>query len=526
MHAQPTEPARGGICVTHGYGLKLYIHRGHLIVHDGIGRNRQTRRYHRATSQLKRVVVIGHTGFITLEALRWIHDAGAALLHIDADGQLLTASATTGPTHGALRRAQALSATSTAGVEIARDLLHTKVAGQRSLLPELPGGPAAEEIIDRALADIDKADGLTGLVGAEARAANAYWGAWSDLPITIGGRASGTLPDHWRTFGQRHSPLSKGPRQACNPPNAILNYLYALLEAETTLALHAVGLDPTVGIFHTDQRKRSSLALDAMEPVRPTVDAYVLALLTQRTLARDDFTETRQGACRLTPGFAAQFANTTDTWRHHIAPVVEGLAHSLAQTTTRPAEIAAPLTGAQRRAAWHDRSPGRRQRENRVATPVLPNACRDCGTHLPDRRKRYCDHCRAERWAAHSGCGRDNAASVLARLRAEQRDPAHGGRAAEIRGAKNAAHQAAVREWTGEHPDPEVFRTEILPVLRHVSIAELVATTGLSPHYCSLIRLGKKIPHPRHWDAIRAHLDPALAARPSRGEVGADDDES
>src|ERR1019366_4156605 len=105
MQAQDTEPADSGICVAHGYGLKLYVHRGHLIIHDGIGRQRRTRRYHRATSRLKRLVVIGHTGFITLEALRWLSDARAALVHIDADGKLLTTSASTGPTHGALRRA-------------------------------------------------------------------------------------------------------------------------------------------------------------------------------------------------------------------------------------------------------------------------------------------------------------------------------------------------------------------------------------------------------------------------------------
>jgi hypothetical protein len=59
-----------------------------------------------------------------------------------------------------------------------------------------------------------------------------------------------------------------------------------------------------------------------------------------------------------------------------------------------------------------------------------------------------------------------------------------------------------VREWKGERPDPAVFRSEILPDLRHRSIGELVAATGLSEHYCSLIRLGKKIPHPRHWEAF------------------------
>jgi uncharacterized protein YidB (DUF937 family) len=88
-------------------------------------------------------------------------------------------------------------------------------------------------------------------------------------------------------------------------------------------------------------------------------------------------------------------------------------------------------------------------------------------------------------------------------LRAEQRDPAHGGRAAQIRGTKNAAHQRAVNAWTGETPDPAVFATGILPGLRHRSIPDLVAATGLSTDYCSLIRLGKAVPHARHWDAFR-----------------------
>lgn len=73
--------------------LKLYVHRGHLIVHDGIGRRREIRRFNRATSQLKRVVVIGHPGYVTLEALRWIRDVGAAFVQIGADSELIAVSA-------------------------------------------------------------------------------------------------------------------------------------------------------------------------------------------------------------------------------------------------------------------------------------------------------------------------------------------------------------------------------------------------------------------------------------------------
>jgi CRISPR-associated protein Cas1 len=283
----------------------------------------------------------------------------------------------------------------------------------------------------------------------------------------------------------------------------ILNYLYALLEAETTLACDSLGLDPGLGIFHTDRRDRASLALDLMEAARPAVDAYLLALLTQRTLSARDFVETREGGCRISPRLAEQLADTCEVWRSHIAPVVEWVANTFAAHATSRVPRRSPLTRAHHRAALDDQLPDRRQRSSRSDFAVLPSTCRECGAELPDHRRRYCDEHRRENFTQQASAGRARAAEVLAQLRAEQRDPAHGGRAAEIRGTKNAAHQAAVREWKGERPHPEVFRSEILPGLRHKPIGELVAATGLSEHYCSLIRLGKKVPHPRHWEAMR-----------------------
>ena len=50
---------------------------------------------------------------------------------------------------------------------------------------------------------------------------------------------------------------------------------------------------------------------------------------------------------------------------------------------------------------------------------------------------------------------------------------------------------------------------EILPSLRDAAIAQLVRATRLSERYSSLIRLGKRVPHPRHWDALRRIGDEA-----------------
>jgi len=73
--------AEKGIVVAAGFGVKLYVERGHLVLNDGIGRQRRVRRYSRATAKLRRVLVLGHSGFVTLEALRWLTDVGAAFPH-------------------------------------------------------------------------------------------------------------------------------------------------------------------------------------------------------------------------------------------------------------------------------------------------------------------------------------------------------------------------------------------------------------------------------------------------------------
>jgi hypothetical protein len=224
--------------------------------------------------------------------------------------------------------------------------------------------------------------------------------------------------------------------------------------------------------------------------------------LTQRTLSAREFVETREGACRITPRLAEQLGETCEIWRSHVAPVVEWTANTLAGHASSRVPSRSPLTQAYRRAALDQRLPDRRQRASRSDFAALPSTCRECGAPLPDRRRRYCDECRSRRFAEQGPTACARAREVLAQLRSEQRDPAHGGRAAELRGAKNAVHQAAVREWRGDRPEPEVFRSEILPALRHAQISELVAATGLSEHYCSLIRLGKKVPHPRHWAAL------------------------
>jgi hypothetical protein len=66
----PPLAIRSGILVLSGYGLRVAVHRKHLVASDGVCDDRRELRVAKATAGLRRLVMIGHTGTITLEALR------------------------------------------------------------------------------------------------------------------------------------------------------------------------------------------------------------------------------------------------------------------------------------------------------------------------------------------------------------------------------------------------------------------------------------------------------------------------
>jgi len=132
---------------------------------------------------------------------------------------------------------------------------------------------------------------LESVLSIEANAALAYWSAWSNLPIQYPRTDLRRVPNHWHVFGARVSPLTGSPRLAVNPPNAVLKYLYAILESEARLAAAELGLAPGLGVLHRDTPNRDSLAHDLLEPVRPLVDSYVFDWLNRGPLRKEWFFE-------------------------------------------------------------------------------------------------------------------------------------------------------------------------------------------------------------------------------------------
>jgi CRISPR-associated endonuclease Cas1 len=434
-------------------------------------------------------VVIGSDGEVSLAALRWLADQNASFVMLDRDGSV---TAITGPVRSSdvrLRRAQALALENGAALRVSRDLVDRKLAGQERVAMHDLANESVALSIRQCRTDLAEAFSIDAVRLVESQAAKAYWSAWRNLPIIFPNGDMPRVPDHWRTFGSRVSSLTGSPRLATNPPNAILNYLYAILEAEARLAAATLGLDPGIGVLHVDTPYRDSLACDLMEPIRPEVDAYVLKWLNRDPLLRNNFFEERNGNCRLMAPFVSELSLTAPSWARSVAPVAEWFAHEILRPkSTRKNSAPARLTQ-------------RYRREVKGANSLPPagsvyapkRTCRGCGAEITYRS----NHCKA--------CAKPIIADQITEAARAGRVVALEPAAQQKRAATQTTHARARSAWKAEDQPAwltaEFYKEKVLPNLASVSAALIASRLSVSYSYADDIRKGR-IPHARHWRAL------------------------
>lgn len=299
------------------------------------------------------------------------------------------------------------------------------------------------------------------------------------------------MPDHWCRFSARVSSLTGSPRLAANPPNAILNYLYTVLESEARLAAAALGLDPGLGVLHVDTPNRDSLACDLMEPVRPQVDAFVLDWITREPLSRQWFFEQRDGNCRLMGSFAVRLSETAPIWGRAVAPFAEWVAHTLWSTTSKPARQVAPATPLTQRHRSEAKGGTSIARVEKAPRPR--RICRMCGAHIS--RRNYC-----------SQCGTAVATEQLVEAARSGRVAAQSAKAQASRARTQRRNALAQWGWLpSSQPawlNQETYSKKIQPLLAQFTNSAIASALNVSVPYAADVRAGRRRPHPRHWQAL------------------------
>ncbi len=223
---------------------------------------------------------------ISTQALRMCSDKNIGVHWVSYGGKYMGAwTSGSGSVQRRIRQYKALTDEEFC-LGLTKRLVEAKVRGQLSFIlrasreagREIKDVKEAISSIRKLLSPLSRADNTDSVRGYEGSVAASYFKALPHLVTDDAGDAM--KPD-----GRNRRP----PKDRCN---ALLSYGYALLLKDITNAIITVGLDPSLGFYHTPRSQAHPLALDLMEIFRvPLVDLPVIASINRRQWDEDeDFT--------------------------------------------------------------------------------------------------------------------------------------------------------------------------------------------------------------------------------------------
>jgi CRISPR-associated endonuclease Cas1 len=325
------ESSDPSVVVADGQNITITVRNGQLRITDGMRSNRRVRDVARHPKTVSRIVILGPTGYITLESLRYCADESIAITQIGPDDRILFAAPGL-QSCPLVQKAQILASTegvtSPTALAIVKVQLSAKLSGQSEIARMLLSRPDLADRIDAYRTSLQSADNIDAAVSYEGNAAIAYWQAWENVTVPFSPHDLLSTPGRWHTFTGRTSHPG-----AVDPINAMLSFIYRVAETEAIHACHINGIDPTFGFSHVTQDDRNSMALDIMECIRPECDRIVLSLLDYGHGVPID----SNGRPRYFP------ANWCYEQQHGVTRLFSPLTHMLTEHAAELAESLAPV---------------------------------------------------------------------------------------------------------------------------------------------------------------------------------------
>jgi CRISPR-associated protein Cas1 len=271
-----------------GYGVKLRVRnlttRSELEVRngrDGISKPYATSFYRPRRFPYTSIIVDGHSGYLSLQALHWLSRNKVPVFVMNFDGSVISSILPPMPIKADLRTAQAEACrVPTMKLKVAKAVVEAKVARSIQVLEWLAERYDISRdilVVKREALKLRHARTVNAIRSVEGRVALKYWDAYGKV-----------LPESLDFQGRM---TTSHQNNATDPVNAALNYGYGFLEGECRRAINAVGLEPSVGFLHesSDYQTKQSLVYDLQEPFRWIADVAVIEAFESGVLDLPDF---------------------------------------------------------------------------------------------------------------------------------------------------------------------------------------------------------------------------------------------
>jgi CRISP-associated protein Cas1 len=271
-----------------GYGVKIKTNnlksRSEIEITNGrdtLKDQSQTFEYRPGKIPHDTIIIDGHSGYISLQALHWLSKNNIPVFVMDFNGTILSSILPPTPIKTDVKVAQIKAASNEKiRVEVASAIIKAKLERNLAVLQWLAERYDITVHLNAAkneASNLSNDKNVSQIRTIEGRVALRYWEAYKHvLPecFTFEGRTTG-----------------KHNNNAVDPINLALNYGYGVLEGVCRKAINTVGLEPSIGFLHeySNYQTKQSLVYDLQEPFRWLVDVTVFKAVESGVLDLKDF---------------------------------------------------------------------------------------------------------------------------------------------------------------------------------------------------------------------------------------------
>lgn len=322
------------LLLLNGHGMNINVENAKLKIRDGRYDNHiepENYMFRPKRVDIDNIVIYGRSGNLSIEAIRWLVKHNIAITILDWNGKLLT---TILPPEGVQVKTRFAQYSSYRNdklrLELAKKFIIAKIERTKSVLKflklkyeNIEYDFSEEEFKLKISKDVKEINLI------EARVAGKYWKFLIKL-----------FPEKYEFETRKKAGRRWG---AGDQINCMLNYGYAILEAECLRAINSAGLDSHVGFLHEMNPSKNSLAYDLQEPFRFLIDLAIISAIEKNIMEKRDFIRTENYNLRLRPSGAkkligeinvqfnskVQYKGQASTWSYVLLSQVRDLAFYL-----------------------------------------------------------------------------------------------------------------------------------------------------------------------------------------------------